>query len=146
MSDTRMTLWGEVVRRAGGSALLVAVAFTAACATDSVIVEIGGTATELSITVTPDEPGATATSPARLDLQVGQEVALAATALNALGQPVGDAPVTWGSTNSAIASVDGSGSVSAVAAGSAELFATSNDIFATLPVTVTAAPQPPGSP
>lgn len=146
MSDTRMAPGGEVVRRAGRYALIVALAFTAACATDSVVVQIGGTATELSITVTPDQPGATASSLARLDLEVGEGVALAATALNALGQPVGGSSVTWGSSNAAVASVDANGAVTAVGAGSAELFASSNDIFATLPVTVTSAPQPPGSP
>lgn len=143
MSYTRMAPRGEVVRIARTCALLLALTITAGCA-ESAVVAIGGSATELSITLIPDQAGEPASAPGRLDLEVGESAALSATALNALGQPVGGASVSWGTTDAGVATVASDGTVTAVGVGSAEVFASMNEIFATLPVSVTAAPIPPG--
>lgn len=144
MSNTRMAPRGEVVRIARAGALVLALTLSAGCA-ESAVVALGGAATELAITVTPDASGSTSMSSGRLDLQVGQSAALSATALNALGQPVGGASISWGTTDASVATVAADGTVTAIGAGSAEVFASSNDIFATLPVSVTAPPAPPGN-
>lgn len=142
MLHARMAPRGEVVRIAR-SALFAAIALTAGCA-ESAVVALGGAATELSITITPDPAGEPAANAGRLDMEVGESASLSATALNALGQPVGDAPISWGSSDVGVATVASDGTVTAVGPGSAEVFATSNDIFATLPVAVTEPPAPPG--
>lgn len=125
------------------AALLCAIALTAACS-ETTVVALGGAATELSITVTPQQNGEPAMSGDRLDLEVGESAALTATALNALGQPVGGAAISWGTTDASVATVAADGTVTAVGAGSAEVFASSNEIFATLAVAVSAPPAPPG--
>ena len=109
----------------------------------SIVAIDGGPPTQLSITLTPSQTHEQATAPARLELEVGETVALVATLLNALGQPVNSAAIEWGSTDDSIVSVAADGRVTAVAAGTAEIFASSDGVFATLPVQVTAPPAPP---
>lgn len=56
------------------------------------------------------------------------------------GQPIATGPVTWTSSNSAVATVDGSGTVTGVAAGNATLTAAAGGISASVALTVTPAP------
>ncbi|MCA2985721.1 Ig-like domain-containing protein, partial [Gemmatimonas sp.] len=56
------------------------------------------------------------------------------------GKPIATGPVTWTSSNSAVATVDGSGTVTGVAAGSATLTAAAGGISASVALTVTPAP------
>jgi hypothetical protein len=59
---------------------------------------------------------------------------------------VADASFSWSSSNASVAQVDGSGRVSAVAAGNATITATSGGRSGTAQVTVNAAPPPPPAP
>lgn len=145
MSDTRMAPGGEVVRAARRGLLLLALSLAVGCVSDDValVAVAGSEPVDLTITLTSSQTTEQTTTPERLDLEVGESAALAATAVNALGQPVGSASVSWGSTDAAVATVSADGEVMAVGAGSAEVFASSNDVFATLPIQVTSPPEPP---
>src|SRR5216117_3724927 len=60
-----------------------------------------------------------AVSPASASVQVGQTVQLAATPRDANGNPLSGRAVSWASSNTAVATVSGSGLVTGVTAGSA---------------------------
>lgn len=110
-------------------------------AVDATVGLAGVEPAEVAITVEATEtPGQSqATS---LALLVGEEALLSATVLNALGQPVGAAAVTWGSTDGSVVTVV-NGQVTAMGPGTAEVFAAVNEVFSTLPVQVVAPPEPP---
>lgn len=78
-----------------------------------------------------DVTGATAT------LAPGQTVPLTATPRTAAGQAVSGVAVTWSSAAPAVASVDGSGVVTGVAAGTTEIRATASGVTGRYAVTVT---------
>src|SRR5439155_1217748 len=94
-----------------------------------------GTHTLCNFTIsssTPPAPVASVTvTPASATVQGGQTVQLTATLKDANGNLLSGRSVTWSSSNTAVATVDNSGLVSGVAAGSATITAT--------------APPPPGS-
>lgn len=69
-------------------------------------------------------------SPARLELQPGDTAALAAAALNALGDTLA-ADYTWSSSDPAVASVTADGQVTAVAAGVASVTAAADGLTST---------------
>ena len=71
-----------------------------------------------------------------LNLQEGATETLTATVTGSTS------PVTWSSSKTAVASVDNTGKVTAVAAGEATITAAIGDVKATCDVTVTAAPTP----
>src|SRR5207247_917540 len=75
----------------------------------------GCTVPVASVTVSPGAP----------TVQVGQTTQLTATPKDANGTPLTGRVVTWSSDNTAVAMVDGSGLVTAVAAGSATITASS---------------------
>src|SRR5439155_942477 len=60
-------------------------------------------------------------SPATASVTAGQTVQLAATPKDAGGNPLSGRVVTWASSNTSVATVNGSGLVSGVAAGSATI-------------------------
>src|SRR5207244_1068713 len=96
-----------------------------------------GTAT---ITVT-NVPVATVTvAPTSANLQTGQTVQLTATARDASGNVLSGRVMTWSSSNSSVASVNGSGLVTGAGAGSATITATSEGQSGSAAITVTAAP------
>src|SRR5207237_10046740 len=64
-------------------------------------------------------------SPATANLATGQTVQLAATPQDASGNPLTGRAVTWTSNNGSVGNVNGSGLVTALAAGSATITATS---------------------
>src|SRR5436309_775715 len=92
--------------------------------------------------IVPTVPVAAVTvTPASVSVLQGQTVQLTATPRDANGNPLTGRVITWQSSNSAIASVNGSGLVSGVAAGGpVTLTATSEGQSGTASVTVTLAP------
>ena len=84
-------------------------------------------------------------SPATANLQTGQTVQLSATPRDAGGNALAGRVVTWASSAPAIATVNGSGLVTGVAAGSATITASSEGRNGTAAVTVTATVTNPGT-
>ncbi len=83
---------------------------------------------------------AVAVSPAAPTVQVGQTAQLTATPQDASGNPLTGRVITWQSSNGAVASVNGSGLVTAVATGAATITATSEGQSGTAVVTVSNVP------
>src|SRR5207253_4385123 len=69
-------------------------------------------------------------------VQAGQTVQLTATPKDANGTPLSGRVVTWSSNNTAVATVDGNGLVTAIATGTATITATSEGQSGTAFVTV----------
>jgi len=105
--------------------------------------------------VTPSEPAEPAPVPVSVQviptapqLVVGESVPLTATVRDGAGNPI-DAAVSWMSTNDVVATVSGTGVVTAVAPGRVNVRASSGDALAGAEVTVeapTAAPSQPSRP
>jgi uncharacterized protein YjdB len=99
-----------------------------------------GTAT---ITVTNVPVASVTVSPATASVQVGLTVQLTASPRDASGNPLSGRVVTWTSSAPGVATVNASGRVTGVAAGSATITATSEGQSGTAAVTVTTpAPAP----
>ena len=96
-----------------------------------------------TVTVTSVPVASVTVNPGSANLQVGQTVQLTATPKDATGNALSGRVVTWASGNSGVASVSGNGLVTAKAAGSATITATSEGQNGTAAITVTA--PPPGS-
>src|SRR5439155_1438945 len=79
-------------------------------------------------------------APGSATMQAGQTVQLAATPKDVNGNPLSGRVVTWASSTPAVATVDASGLVTSVAAGSATITATSEGQSGTALISVTAAP------
>jgi hypothetical protein len=99
----------------------------------------------------PDAPppavSSVSVSPSSATLAVGQSVQLTAAAKDVDGSPVDGSPITWTTSNSAVASVTSSGVVKALAGGSAKVTATAQGVSGEAAVSVTApapTPQPAG--
>lgn len=127
------------VARVDANGLLTAVA--AGNATITVAAE-GRTATA-AVTVASAPVSAVKLSPSALALQPGQTAPLTATTLDAGGSPLTGRSVTWITSAAAVATVNASGIVSAVAPGTAVVTATSEGRSAS--VTVTVSPPAVGS-
>jgi acid phosphatase type 7 len=86
-------------------------------------------------------------TPASATIQIGQTVQLSATVKDDQGIPI-SRPVTWTSSNAAVATVSSSGLVTGVAQGAATITATSDGQTGASGITVNPAPPPPppGSP
>ena len=84
-------------------------------------------------------------SPASASLTVGATQQLAAVLKDAVGNTLTGRTITWASSNTAVATVSGSGLVTAVAAGSATITATSETKSGTATFTVTAPAGNPGA-
>src|SRR5439155_603957 len=93
-----------------------------------------------AITVTSVPVATASVSPASATLLAGQTDQLTATPKGANGNPLTGRPITWSSSNTSVATVNSSGLVSCVAAGSATITATSEGQSGTSAVTVTGAP------
>src|SRR5256885_1324320 len=98
------------------------------------------------VTVALAPVASVAVSPATPSVQVGESVQLAATPTDSTGSALSGRTVTWASGNTGVATVSGSGLVSAVAAGSGTITAASEGKSGTATVTVTALPPPPPPP
>ncbi len=93
---------------------------------------------------TPPNPVVTAVtvSPASASVDVGATSVLQATVKNQFGNLMTGQTVTWSTSNAAAATVNSSGVVTGVAAGSATITATSSGKSGTSSITVTAVPPP----
>ena len=91
-------------------------------------------------TTTPPPPAASVSSvdlsPATGEVLVGKTTKLNATPRDASGNALSGRSISWTSSNASIASVDGSGTVTGVAAGSATISAASEGKSATATITV----------
>ena len=83
----------------------------------------GGPADTAVVTVTSAPVTAVAVNPAAASLAVGQIVQLTATPQDVDGNPLAGRVVTWASTSPGVATVNGSGVVTGVAAGAATITA-----------------------
>src|SRR5205809_2430134 len=92
-----------------------------------------------AITVVHVPVAAVAVTPASASLPAGQTIQLTATPKDASGNTLTGRTVAWASSNTAVATVTGSGLVSGVTAGTATITATSETVSGTAAVTVTAA-------
>lgn len=95
-----------------------------------------GTAT---VTATLAPVASVTVSPASASLSVGGTTQLTATARDSAGNPLTGRIITWASGNPSAATVNGSGLVTGVAAGTATITATNEGKSATAAVTITAA-------
>src|SRR6266566_875260 len=120
---------------------------TVTWASNNSAVTVGGTGLATgagtgSATITATNvPVATVTvAPTSANLQTGQTVQLTATARDASGNVLSGRVITWSSSSSSVASVNGSGLVTGAGAGSATITATSEGQSGTSGVTVTFVP------
>lgn len=97
-----------------------------------------GTAT---VTVTQPAPVVVSVdvNPNAASLLVGEQVSLSATPRDGQGTAINGLSVSWGSTDSAVATVSGNGTVTAVAPGSATILATAGGRSGTASISVRAA-------
>ena len=116
---------GLVTARAAGSATITATS--------------EGQSGTAAITVPAPAPVASVSvRPSSATLRIGQTVQLTATPKDANGNPLTGRTITWGSSNTAVATVTGSGLVTGVVAGSATITATSEGQSGTAAITVPA--------
>src|SRR5437773_1192393 len=92
------------------------------------------------VTVTFVPVASVTVNPASASVQVGQTVQLSATPRDANGNALPGRTVTWASTNTTVATVNGQGLVTAKVVGSATITATSEGQSGSAAITVTAAP------
>ena len=93
-----------------------------------------------TITVTPVPVASVLVAPAQATLTVGQTFTFVATPVDRNGNALPGRTATWASSDNDIATVDGSGRVSALAPGSATITATIDGIAGTASVAVSAVP------
>jgi galactose oxidase-like protein/Big-like domain-containing protein len=90
----------------------------------------------------PDPVASVEVSPDSASVAVGETAQLAAATTNRGGEPLTGRTVTWRSGDTTVATVSGSGLVTAVAAGSATITATSEGKSGAAAITVIALPEP----
>jgi uncharacterized protein YjdB len=101
-----------------------------------------------AVAVVPPSPlpvASVVVTPTSATLTVGGSLQLAATPKDAAGNPLGGRTVTWGSSNTTVGTVTGSGLVTAVTAGSTTITATSEGQSASATLTMTAPVSAPGA-
>ena len=89
-----------------------------------------------TITVMPVPVSSVTVTPARLDLVPGAQVSLSAIAYDASGEALDGRAIVWASSNRDVATVDDTGALSAVAAGTTTITATSEGISGSATVNV----------
>ena len=134
-------LGGAVVgrpRRAVTSAALVLLTVLgAACGGDTAITGVGSTVASLTITADADGPGGTPAASGPIALRVGESVSLSATGTNALGLAVSGVTATWSSSAPSVVQVGSDGVATALAAGSADVYAVVDGVSAAVQIVVT---------
>ena len=76
-------------------------------------------------------------NPLSATIRVGNRISVTAIPADSVGQPVGNASVTWSSSRTTVASVDAVGDVTGVSPGTATITASTGALSAALAVTVT---------
>ena len=100
----------------------------------------------VTVTAVPPPPPVVTTvavSPPSASVQVGTTTTLSATVKDQQGNVMTGQTIAWSTDNAAAATVNSSGVVSGVAAGSATIAAASSGVSGTATITVTTAPPPP---
>ena len=120
------------VATVNGSGLVTAVAVGSATVTAA----SEGRSASSSVTVTTVPVASVTVSPASGSLYVGQTVQLTATPRDSAGTPLTGRVVTWSSGSTGVATVNGSGLVTGVGAGSATITAASGGKTGTSAITV----------
>src|SRR5436190_178758 len=100
----------------------------------------GSAADSATVTVTPVAVAAVTISPSSATIFVGSSAQLTAVPKDSAGNALVGRVVTWGSSNSAVATVSGSGLVTAAALGSAAVTATSEGKSSSATITVASVP------
>jgi uncharacterized protein YjdB len=93
-----------------------------------------------SVTVTPVPVATVTVAPTPTTLETGATITLSATLKDAGGATLTNRAIAWSSSNSLVASVSGTGVVTAVSAGSATITATGEGVSGTASVTVKPVP------
>jgi hypothetical protein len=112
-----------------------------AAGTTEVTATIEGRTATAVVTVAPEAVASVTVAPATVQLQAGQTVQLVVQMLGARGTRL-ERAVEWRSANASVASVSGSGVVTALGPGVAVISATAEGRLGQATVTVTAAPAP----
>jgi parallel beta-helix repeat protein len=99
-----------------------------------------GLADTATVTVIPVPVASVSVSPPSASVLVGGTVSLTATTLDSAGSVLTGRAITWSSNSTAVATVNGSGVLSAVAPGSTTITATSEGKSGTASVTVSSVP------
>src|SRR5881397_2134535 len=123
-----------------GSGVVSGVAAGTATITATCEVKTGTSA--ITVTSVPIPVASVTVSPASASVQAGSTTQLTATPKDAGGTALLGRVVTWSSNNTAAATVNGSGVVSGVAAGTATITATCEVKTGTSAITVTSVPIP----
>jgi len=136
------TLSGRVVTWASSNTGVASVsngglATAKAAGTATITATSEGKSGTSTVTVTSVPVASVTVNPVSANLQVGQTVQLTATPKDASGNALSGRVVTWASGNSGVASVSGNGLVTAKAAGSATITATSEGQSGASAITVT---------
>ena len=100
-----------------------------------------GTAQITVVSVTTPVVSVEVSSPAE-PIALGEALQLSAEALDENGRPIPGVEFSWESSNTSVATVDATGLVTAVAAGTATITASAGDVQATVEITVVSATQP----
>jgi uncharacterized protein YjdB len=93
-----------------------------------------------SDSTSPPAVASVAVAAAATEVAAGESLQLSAVVRDASGNVLADRPVTWSSSNAAIASIDGAGLVTGVSAGSVTIIARAESQTGQLPLTITPAP------
>jgi hypothetical protein len=127
------------------AALAILVPLAAACAESwTTITVVSSAVAALTITAEGDGPSGMPAPTAPLAMEVGDNVALSATATNPLGLSVSSVAATWSSSAPSVVAVDASGVAEALAAGEATIDASLDGAAtATIQVVVTDTIPPP---
>jgi len=126
---------GEVTAMSAGSAQIIATS-SGVSGSASLTVEVGAPP--------PPAPVASVTvALASNSVNPGQTTQATATTRDGSGNALSGRSVSWASSNNAVATVNGSGLVTAVAVGSAQITATSEGVNGNATLTVVATPPPP---
>jgi uncharacterized protein YjdB len=100
----------------------------------------GGVSDTATVTVTPAPVAAVSVAPSAATIAVGATAQLQATTTDSAGNVLTGRAITWASNNAAVATVSGSGLVTAVGAGSATITATSEGQSGAASITVSSVP------
>ncbi len=100
----------------------------------------GGQSAIVAVAVVPVAVASVAVLPSTATLSVGGTVVLQAVASDAEGHPISGRPVVWASSAPQVATIDTSGTVTAVSAGTATVTGTSGGKTASATITVTVVP------